>query len=419
MKLVAIAGSIGEKSYNRLLVEFIARHFQDQVEVELLDINSVPMFNEDLESASFPIIQTLNQKIRAAAGVILATPEHNHTVPAAMKNVIEWLSYQCHPFNNKPVWIIGASYYNQGSSRAQLHLKQILESPGVNAVVMPGHEFLLSEAQEAFDEEGNLKDPKTVQFLASVLQHFTKFVQVIEMLAIPNPQSYQEEDLTSQENIDTTITDVDKEDPEWLEKAAAKVQAVEGDTYVKLDRGLLTVNQLNYFFKTMPVELTYADDNNQFLYYNHTDEAPDMLASRTPGQVGNPLSAVHPPKAVEYVKQVIYNLRKGKSDLVSMPVPGNGPDRHIMHYYKAMHDENGRYRGVNEWVVDIMPLIKYYLAATQQQLVPDPRAQTISPITGLDAVTSASQAAAPKAQPATSPEAEPEVDATSGASQHD
>ena len=52
------------------------------------------------------------------------------------------------------------------------------------------------------------------------------------------------------------------------EQAAEAVQAVEGDTYVKLDRGILTVDQLNYFLKSMPMELTYADSNNQFLYYN-------------------------------------------------------------------------------------------------------------------------------------------------------
>lgn len=48
--------------------------------------------------------------------------------------------------------IVGASYYQQGSSREQLHLRQILDSPGVNAMVLPGNEFLL----------GNAKNPLTV-----------------------------------------------------------------------------------------------------------------------------------------------------------------------------------------------------------------------------------------------------------------
>lgn len=123
MRLVAIAGSIGEESYNRMLLKFMARKYQDLVEIELVDISEVPVFTQDDDLSDSVAIQNVYQKVFSADGVILATPEHNHTVPAAMKNVIEWLSYKLHPFDGKPVWIVGASYFNQGSSRAQLHLK--------------------------------------------------------------------------------------------------------------------------------------------------------------------------------------------------------------------------------------------------------------------------------------------------------
>ena len=88
----------------------------------------------------------------AADGVIIATPEHNHTTSAALKSTIEWLSYQIHPFDGKPVMIVGASYYQQGSSREQLHLRQILDSPGVNAMVYQEMSFSLEM----------LKNPLTV-----------------------------------------------------------------------------------------------------------------------------------------------------------------------------------------------------------------------------------------------------------------
>ena len=182
MKLVAIAGSIGEQSYNRMLVEYLRRHFQKIVTIEVLDLREVPVFNEDQDLSASPVLQELNQKIKAADGVILATPEHNHTIPAAMKNLIEWFSFKLHPFDGKPIWVIGASYYNQGTSRAQLHLKQILEAPHVNGIVMPGNEFLLSNAKTAFNEAVDLRDAKTVAFLEQILQKFLKFVRVIEQL---------------------------------------------------------------------------------------------------------------------------------------------------------------------------------------------------------------------------------------------
>ncbi|MCP6711727.1 hypothetical protein NL489_30705, partial [Klebsiella pneumoniae] len=71
---------------------------------------------------------------------------------------------------------------DQGSSRAQLNLRQILESPGVDAVVMPGNEFLLGEVKQAFDDQNNLKDARTVSFLQETLGNFLKFVKMVNAM---------------------------------------------------------------------------------------------------------------------------------------------------------------------------------------------------------------------------------------------
>ncbi len=376
MKLVGIAGTIEEVSYNKMLLQFIANHFSDLVDIEILSIDDIPMFDQDNDQTNTGAIQYLNRKIMDADGVIIATPEHNHTITAALKSVIEWLSYKVHPFNEKPVMIVGASYYDQGSSRAQLNLRQILEAPGVNAIVMPGNEFLLGEVKEAFDENENLKDEKTVAFLGSTLKKFLSFVKVINMMnTVSETDAAQEEDLEAKGKIPTTIEGVDMTADDWVEKAAEKVNAVDGNTYVKLDRGLLTVDQLNYFLNAMPMELTYADNNNQFIYYNNMAPTEKMWAPRRPGQVGDPLQNVHPKRAIKGVKAVIHALRTGKTEMVKMPVPGNTADKYIVHYYKAMHDEKGEYAGINELVMDIMPIIKWYLKKTGQQLTADPNAK--------------------------------------------
>ncbi|KRL54749.1 flavoprotein [Paucilactobacillus oligofermentans DSM 15707 = LMG 22743] len=372
-----------------MLLEFMVKKYKNLVEIELVDISELPVFTQDNDLSDSVAIQNVYQKVFSADGVILATPEHNHTVPAAMKNMIEWLSYKLHPFTGKPVWIVGASYYDQGSSRAQLHLKQILESPGVNAFVMPSNEFLLSNAKSAFDEDGNLKDTRTIKFLDSIIEKFLHYVKVIDLLDTPDPRTSEDEDLDAKNPVNTTIENVNMKSDEWVENASLKVHAVDGSTYVKLDRGILTVNQINYFLNSMPMELTYADDNNQFIYYNHNVPDSKMLAARVPRQVGSPLSQVHPERAFNHVKKVIHALRNG-TELVGMPVSGNNNDIHVMHYYKAMRDENGRYRGVNEWVLDIMPIIKYYLSVTGQKLVKDEQVDKISPIFGLDVITGAS-----------------------------
>ncbi|GEO58527.1 NAD(P)H-dependent oxidoreductase [Companilactobacillus bobalius] len=416
MKLVGIAGSIADQSYNRTLLNFIAKHCEGVVDIEVLDINQVPMFSQDDDQTNSSVIQKLSNKVKSADGVIIATPGHNHTVPAALKNVIEWLSYEIHPFDGKPVMIVGASYHTQGSSRAQLHLRQILEAPGVNAVVLPGNEFLLGNVKTAFDDNGELKDQRTVDFLDTTLQKFIKFAKVINMI---DADDYEKEDLSASGKVDTTVEGVDMDDPDWINKAAEKVNAVDGDTYVKLDSGLLTVNQLNYMLKTTPIELTYVDENNQFIYYNRFLPTEKMLAKRTPAQVGDSLTAVHPGKArvIKHVKQVIHMLRSGKTDLVSMPVPGGDSDHHVMHYYKAMHDEEGNYKGVNEWAVDLKPIVNEYLKQTGQMLVPDPNAK-VDATSGASEKSETSVDATASASKEEAEEVKPEVDATSSASKH-
>ncbi|MGO4939812.1 NAD(P)H-dependent oxidoreductase [Fundicoccus sp. Sow4_D5] len=399
MKLVGLVGSNAEQSYNRTLLQYIAKQFNDKFELEVVEIKDVPLFNQSDDQTNTPVIQDLAAKIKAADGVIIATPEHNHTIPAALKSVIEWLSFKIHPFENKPVMIIGASYFKQGSSRAQLDLRQILDSPGVNAIVLPGNEFLLGNVKEAFDDEGNLKDQGTQGFLGLCLDKFTRFIEVVSVLekpAIPK-EAAPVEDLWATGTIDTTVDGIDMQADNWLELAAEQVGAAEGSTYVKLDRGLLTVDQLNYFLNSMPMELTFADYNNQFLYYNRHKDSDEMLAKRVPGQVGNPLAKCHPPRTFKNVSWVISQLRSGKQDIVQVHVPTHGPDKYVVHNYQAMRDADGNYMGINEYIMDLKPTIEWYLKQTGQELVGGKKA---------DAVSGASQAAAAP-------------DATSSASVHD
>ncbi|WP_017471616.1 NAD(P)H-dependent oxidoreductase [Amphibacillus jilinensis] len=368
MKIVGIVGSNAEVSYNRLLLNFIKKQYSQLFDLDVIEIKDIPLFNQsDNQTESAPI-QKLNKKITEADAVIIATPEHNHTIPASLKSVIEWLSFEIHPLENKPVMIVGASYYDQGSSRAQLHLRQILDAPGVNALVMPGNEFLLGKVKQAFDENNNLKEQNTIKFLESTLKKFVQFVQLVTRLDESSDQPLPEEDLHVTNTIDTTIKDVNMSAEDWVEQAAKKVNAVEGDTYVKLNRGILTVDQINTFLASMPMELTFADNNNQFLYYNYTKPAEEMLADRVPGQVGNPLALCHPERSLKSVEWVIQQLRSGKQDAVRVHVPTHGPDKFVVHNYQAMHDDQGNYAGINEYVLDFKPVVNWYLKQTGQKL---------------------------------------------------
>lgn len=415
MKLVGIVGSNAVGSYNRLLLQFIQKHFNKLIDLDIVEIDQVPLFNQSDDQTQSPVIQDIAKRIEASDGVIIATPEHNHTIPAALKSLIEWLSFKIHPFENKPVMIVGASYFSQGSSRAQLSLRQILDSPGVNAIVLPGNEFLLGNVKEAFDEENNLKDQGTINFLASCLEKFIRFIKVVSELEGKGGATEVvkpiEEDLFANGKIDTTIEGVEMTAPDWVEQAAEKVNPATGNDYVKLNRGILTVNQIDQFLRSMPMELTFADSNNQFLYYNSVLPPEEMFAKRYPEQPGNPLGACHPDRTHKNVKWVISQLRSGKQDIVRVHVPTHGPDKFVVHNYQAIRDDEGNYMGINEYIMDIKPTVDWYLQQTGQELVG-----------GKDTVSGASQSDNKKADTVSgasqSNAAEPEVDTVSGASSH-
>ena len=410
MKFVAIVGSNAEQSYNRMLLQFMQRHFKIKCEIELLEIKDVPMFNQDEDQSDCFTIRYLNNKITRADGVIIATPEHNHTITPALKSTLEWLSFKLHPLENKPVMIVGASYYDQGTSRAQVHLRKILEAPGVNAYTLPGNEFLLGKAKEAFDLNGNISNEGTVKFLESCLDNFIKYVEVVSKLRKPKP--IEPEDLDCRKPIATTIQGIDPDDPDWLEKAAKQVNAVEGNTYVKLDNGLLTVDQLNMFLNAMPFELTYADDNNQFLYYNNKHQEPNtMLGKRVLEQVGSRMSTVHgtlPPARMKNVEWVIGTLRNGNQEYVRTIVPGTPPEIINTHNYQAMYYPDGSYAGINEIIFNFKHWLDWYLEATGQRLVGGSGPAVPAAASHADATSGASDAGGGAA---------PAADATSGASE--
>ncbi|MGV3125541.1 NAD(P)H-dependent oxidoreductase [Streptococcus orisratti] len=371
MKFVGLVGSNAEQSYNRMLLQYIRRQFKTKFELEVLEIDDVPMFNQDKNWKESFQLRLLYNKITRADGVVIATPEHNHTITAALKSVLEWLSYDVHPFDSKPVMIVGASYYDQGTSRAQVHLRKILEAPGVNAYALPGNEFLLGKAKEAFDEAGNIINNGTVKFLEQCLDNFVKYVGVVSTLK--KPKLIEPEDLDCNHPIATTVTEVDPDDPDWVNKVAEITGAVSGNTYVKLDHGILTVDQINMFLKSMPFELTYADDNNQFLYYNNAHQDPDtMFAKRVPEQSGNRLSTVHntlPPARMKNVEWVIGTLRNGDQEYVRTLIPNPNPAVLNTHNYQAMYYDDGSYAGINEIVFNFKPWLDWYLQTTGQRLV--------------------------------------------------
>ena len=179
LKLIAIVGTNSKRSTNRQLLQYMSKHFADKAEIELVEIKDIPMFNKPADRNVPELVSEIAEKINAADGVLIGTPEYDHSIPAVLMHALAWLSYGIYPLLNKPVMITGASYGTLGSSRAQLQLRQILNAPEIKANVLPD-EFLLSHSLQAFDPSGDLVDLDVVKKLDAIFDDFRSFVKITD-----------------------------------------------------------------------------------------------------------------------------------------------------------------------------------------------------------------------------------------------
>jgi chromate reductase len=162
VKILGFAGSLRQASFNRALLRAAKELTPAGVEIDIADLDGVPMYNSDLETSAFPAtVKALRAHIAASGAVLIATPEYMFSVSGVLKNVLDWLARPPEPraLWDKPVGIMGASPGLVGTARAQLHLRQILLHE--RAAVLPHPQLLVPDARNKFDANGVLIDQET------------------------------------------------------------------------------------------------------------------------------------------------------------------------------------------------------------------------------------------------------------------
>ena len=170
LKLVTISGSLRTGSFNTMLIRALPELAPAALHFTSLDWSAVPVYNDDVEKAGIPeAVTTLHRAIRGSDGLIIATPEYNHGVPGALKNLLDWLSVgkPPHGLYGVPVAVCGASNGTIGTTRAQAILRQTLAA--LNAPTMPFPQVLVATAQDRFNDEGKLVHESTRDFVGKWL----------------------------------------------------------------------------------------------------------------------------------------------------------------------------------------------------------------------------------------------------------
>jgi chromate reductase len=178
--ILAISGSLRRGSFNTALLRAAAELAPATVKVEIASIREFPVYDGDVEERGIPdAVAALKERLAAADGLLLATPEYNHGVPGVLKNAIDWLSRPgkdiARVFGQKPVGVIGASGGVGGTALAQTAWLPTLRVLGTQAWFGP--RMLVANAGKVFDAEGKLTDDAIRGQLEKYMAGFAEFVQ--------------------------------------------------------------------------------------------------------------------------------------------------------------------------------------------------------------------------------------------------
>ena len=163
MNILAFAGALRAGSFNRKLLAVAVESLRGKADIDRLDLREVamPLYDGDLETRDgLPEgARRFKGRIAAADALLVCTPEYNHSIPGTLKNAIDWASRPPdNPFRGKVVLLMGASPGQFGAVRGVLAVRQVLTA--LNAFVLPST-VQIARADQAFDESGRLKDPKS------------------------------------------------------------------------------------------------------------------------------------------------------------------------------------------------------------------------------------------------------------------
>ncbi len=178
LNILAISGSLRAASLNTGLLLAAAELAPAGLNITIHPLDDVPLYNGELDRDEVRPAgaKALIAAVRAADGVLLATPEFNYGIPGVLKNALDWASRPAYQsvFAGKPVSIVSASPSRVGGARAQGQLKQVLL--GMLSAVHPYPEFLVPGAGHMF-KDGRLSDESTREHLAGLLANFAAWVR--------------------------------------------------------------------------------------------------------------------------------------------------------------------------------------------------------------------------------------------------
>ena len=177
VKVGIVVGSLRKDSFSQKIADNVAALFPDGYETEFVEIGNLALYNQDYDENSPEEYITFRNKLKEIDAVLFVTPEHNRSVPAALKNALDVGSrpYGESIWDGKPASIISQSISNLSGFGANHHLRQSLAFLNMPVVQQP--EAYLANSQDLLDENGKINNEGTVQFLQSFVDAFVELIK--------------------------------------------------------------------------------------------------------------------------------------------------------------------------------------------------------------------------------------------------
>lgn len=178
--IIGISGSLRRGSYNSALLKTAAELAPAGLTLEIASIRDFPLYDGDLETEhGVPAaVQTVKERIAQAAGLLIATPEYNNSLPGVLKNAVDWLSRPpqdiARVFGGKPVGLMGATPGPGGTALAHTAWLPVLRTLGTQAWFGP--RLYVSSAAKAFDADGRVIDEAVRASVTKYMAAFDKFL---------------------------------------------------------------------------------------------------------------------------------------------------------------------------------------------------------------------------------------------------
>lgn len=182
LRLLGITNSLRADSLNRMALALAGECLPEGAVMDVHDIKEIPLYTHELEQQGIPVqVSRLTQALAGADGLVLSSPEYNHSIPPAIKNVIDWASrVKPQPFDGKPVMLISATPGLLGGARVQYELRRVLDAVNAQTLVRP--EVFIGGAHQKFNAAGVCIDEPTSRFVGAQVLAFLQWIQRLKRL---------------------------------------------------------------------------------------------------------------------------------------------------------------------------------------------------------------------------------------------